>query len=171
MPNLFVVTDQRTLVDLAGAVLRPQTSAAVRKAALEAIRRANPTLDFDRLAPGTVVLLPPVPGIRSADNDPLGQAVDDLVGRVQDGLASLSVAAEGAAKAREAELREARDLFTSDIVKRLAASTPEVKANIGSVRATQKQDDADANRALGELREALDGWNAELETLRGLLPR
>jgi hypothetical protein len=171
MPNLFVVTDQRTLADLSGAVLRSRTSAGVRKAALEAIRRANPTLDLDHLSPGTVVVIPPVPGARAAADDPIGQAVEDLVERVQDGLASLSAGTEGAAKARETELQEARDLFTSDLVKRLAASTPEVKANVASVRATQKQDDADANRALVELRESLDGWTAELDTLRGLLPR
>jgi hypothetical protein len=171
MPNLFVVTDQKTLADLGGAVLRPRTSARVRDAALEAIRQANPNLDFDHLAPGTVVVLPPVPGVRAAEDDQAGQAVDDLLDRVLEGLSSLGEATEVAAKARETELREARDLFTSDIVKRLAASVPEVKANIGSVRTTQKQDDADANRALGELREAVDGWSAELETLRGLLPR
>jgi hypothetical protein len=171
MPNLYVVTEQRNLDDLAGAVLRPRTSAGVRSAALEAIRRANPSLDLDSLSPGTVVVIPPVPGARAADDDPISQAVEDLVGRIGDGLASLSTAAEGAARERESELREARDLFASDTVKRLSESSPEVKANVQSVRAVLKQDDADANRALDELRQSIEGWTAELDTLRGLLPR
>ena len=57
MPNLFVVTDQPNLTALTGAVLRGRTSAVKRTAAIEAIRNANPLLDFERLRPGAVVII------------------------------------------------------------------------------------------------------------------
>ncbi len=171
MPNLFVVTDQQNLAGLARAVLKPRATAAVREGALDAIRRANPTLDLDRLHPGAVVVIPPVAGTRPAADDPAGQAVEDLAARVREGMDSLLAGVEGAEKAREAEQQEAQELFKSAVVRRLSANTPEIGANIESIRAAHKQDDADAKRAMGDLRDALDGWAADLDGLRDLLPR
>ena len=90
MPKLFVVGDQKNLAELASVLLRARTSATARESALEAIRHANPSLDFDRIAPGTVVVVPPFGGAKDASSqDPLRRAADDLVTRVEEGVASL----------------------------------------------------------------------------------
>ena len=171
MPNLFVVTDEADLAGLARSVLKPRTTPAVREVAIDAIRRANPALDLERLRPGMVVVIPPVPGTRPAADDPAGKAVGDLVARIQDGMEALVRGAEAGLAARDAERRESRDLFESAIVQQLAANTPEIARNIESVEAAFEEDDTGAKRAMGDLREALDGWAADLDGLRGLLPR
>ena len=64
MPKMFVVTGQVDLEAVAGSVLNARLSAETRTQALDAIRRANPGLDIDRLHPGEVLVIPPVPGTR-----------------------------------------------------------------------------------------------------------
>ena len=171
MPNLFVVGDEKNLADLAPSLLRSRTSAAARASALEAIRRANPGLDFDRIQPGTVVLVPPEVAVRrpAADADPVRQAADGLAGTVREGVKALAAASEAAEEQRALEQKAAQGLLGSRLLERLAAGNPELKANVASVRATLEADDAEARRQLGSLREAGEAWTAELDALRTLL--
>jgi hypothetical protein len=171
MPNVFVVGPEKNLAELAPSLLRSRTSAAVRESALDAIRSANPSLDFDRLTPGTVVLVPPIDGVKpaAAAEDPLHQAADDLVARVRDGIEALVVAAEAAEEQRVLDKKEAQDLFGTALVKRLADQSAELAANIESVRATFRQDDVEARHQLDAVHEAADTWAADLESLRDLL--
>lgn len=169
MPNLFVVKDQKNLAELAPALLRPRTSATVRESALDAIRRANPGLDFDRITPGTVVLVPAVNGTRPrAPDDPVRQVADDLVARVRDGIESLLVSAEATEESRAAEKKEAQELFATALVKRLAAQFPDLSSNIDSVRATYRQDDVAAKKQLEDLRQSRELWAEDLAALHSL---
>lgn len=170
MPKLFVVENQTNLAELAPALLRARTSAAVRESALDAVRRANPSLDFDRIAPGTVVVVPRFDGAKPASSqDPARRAADDLITMVEEGVDSLLAAAEAAEAQRVVEKREAQDLFGSAALKRLAGQLPELAANVDSVRATIKEDDAGAKPQIGALRDAQQLWAEDLKILRGLL--
>jgi hypothetical protein len=170
MPKLFVVGDQKNLAELAPALLRSRTSAAVRESALDAVRRANPSLDFDRIAPGTVVVVPRFDGAKDASSeDPVRRAADDLITRVEEGVGTLAAAAEAAEEQRGVEKKAAQELFGSAAVKRLASQLPGLAANVDSVRATFKEDDAAAKKQVGGLGEAQQLWAEDLETLRGLL--
>jgi hypothetical protein len=170
MPKLFIVGDQRNLEDLASALLRARTSAVVRESALEAIRRANPSLDFDRITRGTVVVVPRFDGAKqTSSEDPIGRAADDLMTRVKGGVGSLMAAAEVAEAQRAAEKKQAQDLFGSAIVKRLTKQVPELATNVESVRATFKEDDTGARTQLTDLREAEELWAEDIDGLRGLL--
>jgi hypothetical protein len=169
MPRLFVVSDQKDLAELAPALLRTRISAAARESALDAVRRANPSLDFDRLAPGTVVVVPRVDGAKDAFQDPVRSAADDIIARVEEGVASLVAAAEAAEEQRGIEKKEVQDLFGSAAIKRLAGQLPELAADVDSVRATFKDDDAAARQQISGLREAQQLWAEDLKTLRGLL--
>jgi hypothetical protein len=172
MPKLFVVGAQKTLAELAPALLRSRIPARVRDSALDAIRRANPGLDLDRITPGTVVLVPEVEGLRPAlrETGPVDQVADDLVSQVRDGLEALVAAADAAEEARAAEKRDSQELLASSLVQRLSAQSAELAANVDSVRATHKRDDVDGRRQLAQLHEAAQEWGADLETLRSLLP-
>lgn len=170
MPNLFVVGNQKSLAELAPALLRPRTSVTVRESAFEAIRRANPSLDLDRIHPGTVIVVPPVAGTRSAaTDDPARRAADQLVERVRAGLESLVAATESAEEQRGVEKKQVQELFGTAQVKRLAAAVPELAANIESVRGGFKEDDVAARKQLKDVHESADLWAKDLETLRGLL--
>jgi hypothetical protein len=168
MPSLFVVGAEKNLKELTPTLIRARTAAAKRDAALEAIVRANPHLDFDRLTPGDVVVLPPVEGVKKSADEPVSTTADDLVQRLRDGMEALARAAELAEEARAQEKKDAQDVLGSAMVKRLSATVPELSANVESVRATFKQDDLDARRALSDLRASLETWTADLDALHGL---
>jgi hypothetical protein len=170
MPKLFVVGDQKNLAELAPALLRARTSAAVRASALDAIRRANPSVDFDRITPGTVVVVPRFDGAKDgSSDDPVRRAADDLTARVEEGIGSLVAAAEAAEEQRGVEKKEAQELLGSAAIKRLASQLSELGANVDSIRATFKEDDAAARNQVGALRAAQEVWAEDLKTLRGLL--
>ena len=170
MPKLFVVGDQKNLAELASVLLRARTSATTRESALEAIRHANPSLDFNRIAPGTVVVVPPFGGAKDASSqDPLRRAADDLITRVEEGVAALVAGTEAAEEQRGVEKKQAQDLLASAAVKRLAGQLPELATNVDSVRATFKEDDAAAKKQASSVREAEQLWAEDLKRLRGLL--
>jgi hypothetical protein len=169
MSHLFVVRDQKNLAALAPALLRSRTSAGLREAALEAIRRANPGVDFDDLAPGTVVLVPPVEGTKDAGkDDPVRPAVQDLAARLRDGVGAIVASAELSEEERLAEKKGVQDLLGSSVVKRLAADVSELAENIESVRATFKEDDQSAKKQLSEVRRSQEAWAEDLDTLDSL---
>jgi hypothetical protein len=172
MSKLFVVGEQRTLADLAPALLRSRVSKKVRESALDALARANPGLDLDRLKPGTVVVVPAVEGLRSEvrDGDPVHRAVEEMVVQVRDGIETLVAAAEAAEEARAADRKNAQELLGSSMVERLSSQSEELKGNVESARATLKNDDGDARRQLASLHEAAQEWSAGLDELRSLLP-
>lgn len=170
MPKLFVVGDQKNLAELAPALLRARTSAAARASALDAIRRANPSLDFDRITPGTVVVVPRFDGARDgSSDDPVRRAADELIARVEEGVGALVVAANSAEEQRGAEKKEAQDLLGSSVIKRLSGQVSGLAENVDSIRATFKDDDTTARKQLGGLSDAQQQWAEDLKTLRGLL--
>ena len=166
MPNLFVVGAEHNLEDLADAVLRKRTAAATRESALEAIRTANPGLDLDRIDPGTVVLLPAVKGVRPVTaGEPIHDTAGDLVARLKEGIGALLAAGEAAEEHRRLERQEAEKVFADPVLKKLSSQVPELVANLKSVRKSLDAEDAEAEQALESLRQAADGWEADLETL------
>jgi hypothetical protein len=171
MPNVFVVREQQKLADLAPALLRSRSSARVRESFLDAVRRANPGLDFDRIEPGAVVLVPAVEGVNpsAVASDPVHQAVGDLADRVGAAVTSLLAGAEAAEEQRVLEKKETQELLGGALVQRLAAQAPELASHIDSVRSTFKADDVEARHQLNALREAAQGWETDLEVLRSLL--
>ena len=95
MPNIFVAQDRINLEELGDALLLSRVSAKNRRHALLEIQRANPGLNFDRIDPGTVVVVPPVEGLKArSTEDPIGTAADDQIQRLTAGLDSLTAAAE-----------------------------------------------------------------------------
>ena len=171
MPNVFVVQEQQKLADLAPVLLRSRSSVRVRESFLDAVRRANPGLDFDRIEPGTVVLVPAVEGVKpsAVAADPVRQVVGDLADRIGEGVSSLLVAAETAEEQRVLEKKETQELLASALVQRLSGQMPELASHIDSVRSTFKGDDVEARHQLTAVREAAEGWEADLEGLRSLL--
>lgn len=169
MPQLFVVTNQKTIQAIATKVLAGRTSASTREKAIAAIRTANPNLDLDRLSPGDVVVIPAVTGLRRDADDPVSEVGDELAARVRDGLAALSSAAERGEEQRVADKQEAQALFQSSLLKRLSSVEPLIAEYIEANRALFRQDDAEAKRQLGELRSAAAGWSEDLDALRDLL--
>jgi len=171
MTNVFVVGTEQNLTDLTGSILKARSSVTTRESAIAALRAANPGLDLDRIRPGTVVLVPPLDGVRVsvAGADPVTDVGTDLVQRVQAAVDGLAGGAEAAEEERQLEKKSVQELLGSSAVKRAAAQSPALAANVESVRATFKQDDAEAKRQLAAVRESAGSWAGDLEALMSLL--
>jgi hypothetical protein len=169
MPNLFVVGTRANLDELAPSLLKARLSAGARASALDAIRRANPSLDLDDIAAGTVVVVPAVEGVRPAADDPAASFADDLVDSVARGVELAAGVADAAEERRVAEKKEVQALLGTAAVARLAESVPELAANIESVRAAFRDDDKAAKQQLAAMKAAQEVWKEDLATLRGLL--
>lgn len=170
MPNLFIVDTQRDAAAVAARLLPTNASAANRRALVEALRDANPTLDLDRLRPGAVVVVPPRVGRlrRNAADDPAGDTADSLIDEARSGLQSLVTAAE-AAEAQAAEQRErTRGLLDGQDLQPLARDRL-LAANVESLRKVLAQEDERSDKRLAEVTAAVAGWEADLKALRGLL--
>lgn len=171
MPNLFVVTDQPDLTALAAHVLKSRISAGQRSTALEALTRANPHLDFERLTPGTVVVIPDdAPGLKgNVSNDPAGDAADDLVRRVAEGVSALVEGSELAERARREEQKEDGAIAQNPLVQRLAKEDKPLAANIEALLRSFEADDVAAKDQRAALRTAAAAWEEDLQALRSLL--
>jgi hypothetical protein len=170
MPNLFIVGDQQTAAALATALLPSRHTAADRAAAVATLVAANPTVDLERLRPGTVIVVPATIERlrRGAADDPAGDAADALMAQVRQGMGSLVAAAEQAAEASAGQRAETRKLLDGPEVSRLAGD----RLLAGNIKSLQ-EDMAVSEKAEAEqgdaLRAAVDGWQSDLKQLRELL--
>lgn len=170
MPNLFIVEHQRDAAAIAARLLPTRASAANRRAAVEALREANPTLDLDRLHPGAVVVVPPAVGRlrRNAADDPAGDTADALIDEARTGLQALVAAAKDAEEQAAAERERTRALLDSREVARLRQDRL-LAANVESLREELAAEEEHSEERLAEVTKAVAGWEADLKALRGLL--
>lgn len=170
MPNLFIVENQGDLAAVAARLLPSRASAANRRAAAEALRAANPTLDFERLRAGEVVVVPRDIGRlrRNVADDPAGDTADGLIAEAQTGLRALVDAAQEAEQQAAEERRETRDLLDSRAVQRLANDS-QLSANIDALKRKLAAEEEQSDERLAVVQESVDGWEADLKALRGLL--
>jgi hypothetical protein len=170
MPNVFVAHDRIDLAGLGDALLLSRVSAKNREHALLEIQRANPGLNFDRIDPGTVVVVPPVEGLRARSTaDPIGVAADDQIQRLIDGIDGLAVAAEQGEENRKAETVRQLAALDAILATGVPNQVPELAQIADSARSTLKQDATAGRVQLDSLHAARDSWLEQLAQLRGLL--
>lgn len=170
MPNFFIVENQPDVAAVAARLLPTRASAALRRTAAEALRVANPTLDFERLRPGAVVVVPPEVGRlrRNAADDPAGDTADALIDEARAGLTALVAAAEAAEEQAASERKGTRELLDSREVARLSQDRL-LAGNVESLREVLAQEEERSGERLEAVKQAVDGWEADLKALRGLL--
>jgi hypothetical protein len=134
---------------------RPAGSSAVT---LDHLKTLNPHVDFNRIEPGTVLLLPDTPDIRADDKDslsPADDAFDDVVRHVDNGFQDAA-----------AQIAKAVDELSADRVAiGLAAKTAEFKRLLESDPLLKKQLDAAAEASNAELKKVKEAAK-QLEVLR-----
>lgn len=172
MPRVFVVTDEPDIVAVAKSLLGARVAAAKRDAAIDAIRRANPALDLDRLQPGAVVFVPEGPDMpaRTAGAgpaDPVADALDDLVARTSDALAALAVGFDAGEERRRADAEATVAVLKSPEVRKATAGNPALKENTAAVARTLAADDAAAGKDREAMGAAQKDWLEQLAVLRG----
>jgi hypothetical protein len=170
MPNMFVAAQATTLEDLAASLLRSRLSAPNRASALRAIQEANPGLDFTRIDAGTVVVVPPVAGVKnSAVKDPIGGAADGLIQLLTDGLDAFFAAVDAGESQRRVDAEQTLATLDSEAVSVVARDNQQLSANLESVRAALKDDNTVARQQHAALKQAREDWSGQLAQLRALL--
>lgn len=134
-------------------------------ATLERLKALNPHVDFNRIEPGTVLLLPDTPDMDAGDKDtrsPAGDALDDLVRHVKDGFQAAAaraasagddLAADRGAIAAAAKTAAFRRLVESDplLKKQLDEAGEASDAELKKIREAAKQVEAMGMAAADEL--------------------
>ena len=170
MPNFFIVDDQRDVAAIAARLLPTRASAANRRVAAEALLAANPTLDFDRLRAGAVVVVPPEVGSlrRNAAEDPAGNTADALITQARAGLDALAAAADESEQQAAAQREATRALLDGRDVARLSQDRT-LAANVESLREVLAEEESHSDERLTAVQQSVAGWEADLKALRHLL--
>lgn len=92
-------------------------------------------------------------------------AVSAILDLLTDGVATLPEALDRGEEARRARAEAARELLASPELKKAARADPDLGKSITSARKELDRQDAGAEQALAELREAGTEWHAALKSL------
>lgn len=169
MPQVHVVDKRIALNDLTTSLVRPRAKAADREAAIAAILAANPGLATGESVPaGTVVVIPALVSEVRVKDDPAGNATDDLLARVRQGIDDLAAAGEAGDKDRGESKKELQRLLSSAAVRRLAAEQPRVAEAVEEGRADLRERDTEARKQSARFTANRERWNTELDELRSL---
>jgi hypothetical protein len=134
--------------------------------ALDQLKNLNPHVDFKKIEPGTVLLIPDVPGLRGAAGASVtGDAFDELREQV---LASVRAAGARVSSGYDARLNEQKEVaavLKSGGLERALKADPELKPQIFAATQVFKQDQQQAKAADETLKALQQQATAELAQL------
>jgi len=140
---------------LASDLLRARLSEAQADAARGKLAEANPHLDTEKIAAGTVVLVPDTPGFKTADatsiqSEPFG----DFSALAQGALGAAAERAKAGIAARKKERADIAAALKSAAFRRLTANDPDTQRQVEQV-VKAATEDADADKQAAEMLEAI----------------
>lgn len=139
-------------------------------AALESIRTLNPHLDFQRLKPGMVLLVPDAPDFRKSDTKPVGdEPLGDFEDLVRDGLEAARAKLRAGGEKRAVHRNEISRALKSSALKRAIEGDPDLSKRIEVASKRTKDEEKDDARAQKMLDAAAEEIRAELAALAKLL--
>lgn len=144
----MTVINQNT--DLTTLGVRLFSTDTARESTLAGLQRLNPHVDFTRIEPGTVILVPDQAGLRDGESASVGGTAYDAFA-----AQALSSVEDSAARVRAghtnrlAQQKELATLLKSPSLRRLLESDPDLKNELDAVQQLFKDDqqaakDADA---------------------------
>ena len=143
------------------------------------LEKLNPHIDFTKIEPGTVILVPdragPAGGTETAPADDdkngsvQGQAFDDLRALVTTALESSSARVRSGYDSLANDAKELGALLKSAPMKRAMETDQELKVQSEAALAVFKQDTADAKAAEQSLKSMKERMGEELNALSKLL--
>jgi hypothetical protein len=139
------------------------------------IEKLNPHVDFKKIEPGTVLLLPDPPaatgtaGTATEGKSIQGQVFDDLQSEVTKAVEASGARVRRGYEALTEEAKEVNAVLKTAAVKRLVDADPDLKQQADAAAAVFKQDAADAKAADQALRSIQQQATEELGNLAKLL--
>ncbi len=170
---IVVVGNEKNFAALRPRLFSGKASATATAEAAEAVRKANPGVDLDNLAPGTVLVVPEAPNLTVRGDLSLDDTTKNAVANAAElGKKALEGIAEGAAK-REAETRVERRhvLKELDSIGRETTRPRELglAKELETARKAIAEEDERAKERASVLKEARAEWTAGLDALKDLV--
>jgi hypothetical protein len=138
-----------------------------------AIRAANPGVNFDKLAPGTVLTVPDLPGVSvrgdlSLDDSIVkaGGAVLTQASEILGGLVETAVRQEREAALERQELMRGME---DPRVREAAGKVPGLADDLGQTRRAIEEEEGAARARLVAVKNAQETWLKELDSLKSIV--
>jgi LysM repeat protein len=141
-----------------------------KEATLQQLQRLNPHVDFQRIEPGTVLLVPDRPGIAKDATTPVtADAADEFSKQVGAALDAADTRVRQGYQTLAAQRQEVTAVIKTAAVKRLLESDPDLSRQLDAAAKVFKDDQQRAKDAEATLKTLREGGKAELDTLAKLL--
>ena len=167
----MIVIEQAT--DLQALTTRLLGAQAGAGTSLDALKRLNPHVDFNKLGAGTVLLVPELPGLQGPGKDGAasigGGPFDTFSQQLRADFDAAATRVQAGHAARLTDQKELVALFKGAALKRAFESDPELKAQADAYAQVFKQDPIDAKAADEALKALKQGLGTELAALAKLL--
>lgn len=165
-----IVIDQAT--DLQSLSQRLAGNAAKTQSLSDSLIRLNPHVNFDSLAPGTVLLVADDAAPTTAGTLPPGtQQLEAVATQIKAGLQSTIAGSLGGLATRAAERKAIADAIKTPGMKRAIDGDIDLKARAASVAGEMKQEQVQAKDTEQMLKQLQTSALAELDRLLGLARR
>jgi hypothetical protein len=164
----MIVIKQST--DLQALATRLLGGAAGHEAGLQQLQRLNPHVDFKRIEPGSVLLVPDRPGFQRGESSSVsGQAVDALRTQLEGALQAVSARVREGHESIAGDRQDVAAVLKSAAVRRLIEADPDLAPQVEAATKVFKEDQLRAKESEKLLKQLHDGGIAELDALAKLL--
>ena len=171
---IVVVANEKNFAALRPRVFAGTVSDRTAKDVTEAVRKANPHVDLEKLEPGTVLTIPDSPAVRAAGDLSVGDTAQEAVGRVVEaGKSTLDEVAARAAKQESAARTERAQVLKSLDAIGTTTTRPREKGmakDIQDARDALAAEDELAKQRSATVKKAVGEWKAGLDALREIGP-
>lgn len=170
----IIVIKQGTDLQALGARLfgagptREGNREAAREAGLQSLQRLNPHVDFKRIEPGTVMLVPEQPGLRETETASVGgEAFEAFSEQVREALKATAARVGSGHEARLAQQRDFTAVLKSPALRRLL--NPDLEKELAAALQVFKDDQQAAKESELRLEALREQSDAELAILGKLI--
>lgn len=168
--RILSIEKETDLQALRSELLSTRLAAGKAESALASLQALNPHVDLNKLAAGTVLLVPDTPSFKaSASSSVAADVFDGFEQLVRSGLDAAAAKLKAGNEARAAQHADVAAVLKTSTVKRVIESDAELKQQLEAETKTFKEDQQRAAEAEQMLQDATKGARMDLAFLSKLL--
>ena len=166
MPRTFTVRNETTLQALGATLLDARFSGAQADAAMERVKALNPHVDFQRIAPGTVIFVPDAPGVKATVSAAQSGPMDDFRALLSGALSDAASRLKDGNAARAAGRADLSAALRSAAFKRVTGEDRDIAKQVSEAQEAMASEESADKQAEENLAEASKSALAALAQLR-----
>jgi len=170
---VLVVGAEKNFAAVRARIVTGTMSSAAAKRITDAFRKANPGVDLDKLSPGTVLVVPDLPELKTRGDitldDGVMEAADFALSNATEALDGLVETATRQWREAAAERRRVAKAMDAGEVRETADRTPGLLEDLDMARRALEEDEAADRDHAAALKKAQAQWREDLKAFRELL--